>query len=72
MEGPESEVKAYYEHAGITIYHGDCRDFLGHVRGDILVADPPYGETALEWDACAQNWTMAAAVSVGIPASRRG
>ena len=21
----------YYEHAGITIYHGDCREILPHV-----------------------------------------
>ncbi len=26
--GCESKVKAYYEHAGITIYHGDCREIL--------------------------------------------
>jgi hypothetical protein len=22
-------MKPYYQHAGITIYHGDCRDILG-------------------------------------------
>ena len=33
----------YYEHAGITIYHGDCREVLPTVSADALVCDPPYG-----------------------------
>ena len=33
----------YYEHAGITIYHGDCRDVMPHVTCDAVVTDPPYG-----------------------------
>jgi len=36
-------VTPYYEHAGITIYHGDCRGVLPHVTADVLVTDPPYG-----------------------------
>lgn len=35
----------YYEHAGITIYHGDCREVLPSLRSANLtvVTDPPYG-----------------------------
>ena len=36
-------MKPYYEHAGITIYHGDCRELLPGVEADAVVADPPYG-----------------------------
>ncbi len=36
-------MKPYYEHAGITIYHGDCRERLPMLDGDSLVTDPPYG-----------------------------
>jgi DNA modification methylase len=36
-------MKPYYEHAGITIYHADCRDVLPHMTADVLVTDPPYG-----------------------------
>jgi len=40
----------YYEHAGITIYHGDCRDILPHVTADVVVTDPPYGMGKAAWD----------------------
>ena len=39
-------MKPYYEHGGITIYHGDCRDVLPGLPGssvDFIFTDPPYG-----------------------------
>lgn len=37
-------MKPYYEHSGITIYHGDCRDILpGLPPVDLVLTDPPYG-----------------------------
>jgi len=37
-------VKPYYEHAGITIYHGDCREILPQLpKVDGVLTDPPYG-----------------------------
>ena len=35
-------MKPYYEHAGITIYHGDCREILPGLKADSVVTDPPY------------------------------
>ena len=36
--------KPYYDHAGITIYHGDCREILPHLpKVDLVLTDPPYG-----------------------------
>lgn len=36
--------KPYYSHAGITIYHGDCREILPHLpKVDLVLTDPPYG-----------------------------
>ena len=33
----------YYDHAGCTIYHGDCRDILPHLEPvDLVLTDPPY------------------------------
>jgi len=37
-------MNPYYEHAGITIYHGDCRDVLSGLSNiDLVLTDPPYG-----------------------------
>lgn len=39
-------MKTYYEHAGSTIYHGDCREILPTLpRFDLLLTDPPYGQS---------------------------
>lgn len=35
-------MKVYYEHAGITIYHGDCRELLASLLCDVMIVDPPY------------------------------
>lgn len=36
-------MKPYYEHAGITIYHGDCREVLPQLAPvDLVLTDPPY------------------------------
>jgi site-specific DNA-methyltransferase (adenine-specific) len=40
-------MKPYYEHAGITIYHGDCREILPELpKVDLVLTDPPYGINA--------------------------
>jgi site-specific DNA-methyltransferase (adenine-specific) len=39
-------MKPYYDHAGITIYHADCRDILPTLDAgsvDLVLTDPPYG-----------------------------
>jgi site-specific DNA-methyltransferase (adenine-specific) len=37
-------LKPYYEHGGIAIYHGDCREILPQLPlVDAVVTDPPYG-----------------------------
>ena len=40
-------MKPYYEHAGITIYHGDCREVLPHLSGyDGVVTDPVWANAS--------------------------
>ena len=37
-------MKAYYSHAGITIYHGDCLEIMPELAPiDLVLTDPPYG-----------------------------
>ncbi len=44
-------MKPYYDHAGITIYHGDCREILPQVGWvHLVLTDPPYGFRKAEWD----------------------
>jgi site-specific DNA-methyltransferase (adenine-specific) len=50
-------VKLYYSAAGVTLYHGDCRDGLDAARNaNCVIADPPYGQTSLAWDKWSGEW----------------
>lgn len=45
----------------VTIRVGDCRtDLRAHGPFDLLLADPPYGDTSLEWDRRCEGWIEAA------------
>ncbi len=51
-------MKPYYEHDGISLYLGDYREvtpMLG-CEVNLVVADPPYGDTSLGWDVCDFSW----------------
>lgn len=37
-------MQPYYDHAGITIYNGDCREIMPQLpKVDLVLTDPPYG-----------------------------
>ncbi len=43
-------ITPYYEHAGITIYHGDCRDVLSSLPpADLIFTSPPYNLGGAPW-----------------------
>lgn len=47
----------YYSDDQVTLHHGDCREIMPKLdRVDCIVADPPYGETALGWDIWPSTW----------------
>ena len=35
-------MKQTYNHAGVSIYHGDCRDLVLTEPADVMITDPPF------------------------------
>jgi site-specific DNA-methyltransferase (adenine-specific) len=54
----ERVLEPYYADDLVMLYHGDYRDVLPSlvVEADLVVADPPYGETKLDWDNWPSGW----------------
>lgn len=47
----------YYQDDLVTIYHADFREMTGTVDApDLVIADPPYGQTSLRWDRWPKDW----------------
>jgi len=45
----------------MTILTGDCRDLMpAHGPFDMILADPPYGDTSLAWDRRVEGWIASA------------
>jgi site-specific DNA-methyltransferase (adenine-specific) len=60
----------YYDKDGITLYCGDCRELLPSIdcsAVNVVIADPPYGETSLRWDRWPDRWLTA--VGDAVPTS---
>lgn len=56
-----SKVDPYYTDEHLTLYLGNFRTLLPriveeHGDPDLVLVDPPYGETALEWDRWPAGW----------------
>jgi site-specific DNA-methyltransferase (adenine-specific) len=51
-------TQPYYEDEHMQLWHGDFRDILPRldVQPDLVVTDPPYGETSLDWDRWPNEW----------------
>lgn len=46
-------------HGDAQLYLGDCRELLRALPdgcADLCIADPPYGDTSLEWDSIVDGW----------------
>jgi site-specific DNA-methyltransferase (adenine-specific) len=58
-------ITPYWEdqEAGLQLYCGDMREILPElgVQADLVLADPPYAETTLDWDRWPDGWLKVAA-----------
>lgn len=48
-------MKPYYEHSGITIYHGDLRDILPLLRPDVVITDPVWPNVPAAANICGKE-----------------
>jgi site-specific DNA-methyltransferase (adenine-specific) len=51
-------MKPYFERDGISLYLGDSFEVLPSldVKADLVLTDPCYGETSLDWDHGSHGW----------------
>jgi len=49
-------IKPYYDQDGVTIYHGDNRELLSDISGDLLATDPPYN-VGIDYGICTDKLT---------------
>lgn len=50
--------RPYYEHAGITIYHGDCREIMPSLKADAVVTDPVWPNATPELRGSDDPWGL--------------
>ncbi|WP_327307956.1 site-specific DNA-methyltransferase [Streptomyces sp. NBC_01298] len=55
----------YYADEQVQLYLGDMREVLPSLgaKADLILADPPYGETSLAWDRWPDGWPALAATA---------
>lgn len=52
-----SQMEPYFADQGVTLYLGDAFEVLPQLGTfDLIVTDPPYGETSLAWDVYPTGW----------------
>ena len=60
---PACSMTPFWSDDSCALYLGDCRKILPAlgITADCVIADPPYGETSLQWDRWPDGWLEAVA-----------
>jgi site-specific DNA-methyltransferase (adenine-specific) len=63
MHDAPSLPQPYYSDDSVALYHGKFEEILPTlgITADLIVTDPPYGETSLDWDVWPKGWPSLAA-----------
>jgi len=63
MHDAPSPPQPYFADDSVALYHGRFEDILPSLgtASDLIVTDPPYGETSLDWDRWPTGWPAVAA-----------
>jgi hypothetical protein len=65
-------MKPYYEHAGITIYHGDCREVLPSMPAvDTIITDPVWPNSSKELIGCERPRELMGEAAMLMPEAKR-
>ena len=57
MPDRDAAIAPYFEDDAVTLYLGDALALLPSLAPvDVVVTDPPYGETSLSWDVRVSGW----------------
>lgn len=62
-------MKPYYEHAGVTIYHGDCREIMPSLVADAIITDPVWPQPSLLLEGANRPYELFSEMCSVIPAS---
>lgn len=64
-------IAPYYDSDGIQIYCADsCEWVMQHApEAEVIITDPPYGETSLEWDKWVSGWPSVARAALTLGGS---
>jgi site-specific DNA-methyltransferase (adenine-specific) len=60
-----SSLAPYYSNGLVSLFHGDCLTLMPELgfRPNVIITDPPYGDTSLDWDRRVQWWQLAYSIT---------
>jgi hypothetical protein len=64
-------MRPYYEYAGITIYHGDCREILPQIHAETVITDPVWPNASVPLPGADRPFRLLREALRAIPEAKR-